>query len=151
MDYFDRAAGALEGLFVDDRDEAEYFSTYGDGAGNLVDGSHTYRVHFNADQIPPTLPGGFWSITMYDNDFQLVKKPINRFSIGDRTPGLIKNDDGSLEIYIQHAEPAGHAGNWLPSPPDGLFRLNYRIYLPEGDAKDPATLGKYLPPVNRTE
>lgn len=150
VDYFDRAAGALEGLFVHDRDEAEYFSTYEDGSGQLFDGRQTYRLHFDADRIPPTLPGGFWSITMYGTDFQLVKNPINRFSIGDRTPGLTRNADGSLDVYIQSTEPAGHAGNWLPSPPDGLFRLNYRIYLPEGDAKDPERLVKYLPPVVRT-
>lgn len=151
VDYFDRAAGALEGLFVHDRDEAEYFSTYEDGDAELLDGSHTYVLHFNADQIPPTLPNGFWSITMYGADFQLVKNPINRFSIGDRTPGLVTNPDGSLDIYIQNQEPAGHASNWLPSPAGGQFRLNYRIYLPEGDAKNPATLGKYLPPIKRAD
>lgn len=147
VDYFDRAAGALEGLFVHDRDEAEYFSTYEDGDGTLLDGAHNYTIHFAADQIPPTLPNGFWSITMYGADFQLVKNAINRFSIGDRTPGLTTNPDGSLDIYIQNRQPADPASNWLPSPASGLFRLNYRIYLPEGDAKDPATLGKYLPPI----
>ncbi len=150
VDYFDRAAGALEGLFVHDRDEAEYFSTYEDGDAALLDGSHKYVLHFNADQIPPTLPNGFWSITMYGADFQLVKNSINRFSIGDRTPGLTKKSDGSLDIYIQNQEPADHAGNWLPSPPSGQFRLNYRIYLPDADAKDPATLGKYLPPIKQS-
>lgn len=150
VNYFDRAAGALEGLFVHDRDEAEYFSTYEDGDATLLDGSQQYVLHFNADQLPPTLPNGFWSITMYGSDFQLVKNPINRFSIGDRTPGLTKNPDGSLDIHIQNQQPADHASNWLPSPPSGLFRLNYRIYLPAGDAKDPATLGKYLPPVKKT-
>ena len=67
---------------------------------------------------------------MYGSDFQLVKNPINRFSIGDRTPGLTCNPDGSLDIYIQNEPPTGHESNWLPSPPSGLFRLNYRIYLP---------------------
>ncbi|MGW4354585.1 DUF1214 domain-containing protein, partial [Nocardia sp. NPDC004582] len=58
--------------------------------------------------------------------------------------------DGSLDIYIQNQQPADHASNWLPSAPSGLFRLNYRIYLPTADAQDPATLGKYLPPVKKT-
>ncbi|OBJ42511.1 hypothetical protein A5630_20580 [Mycolicibacterium mucogenicum] len=149
VDYFDRAAGALEGLFVHDRDEAEYFSTYEDGDAALLDGSHKYVLHFDADQLPPTLPNGFWSITMYGPDFQLVKNPINRFSIGDRTPGLQKNPDGSLDIYIQSEEPSGHSSSWLPAPASGQFRLNYRIYLPEADAKDPATLVKYLPPIRK--
>lgn len=149
VDYFDRAAGALEGLFVHDGDEAEYFSTYEDGDAVLLDGANDYVLHFNADQIPPTLANGFWSITMYGPGFQLVKNPINRFSIGDRTPGLTRNPDGSLDIYIQNKPPAGLESNWLPSPASGLFRLNYRIYLPAAEAKDPATLGKYLPPIKK--
>jgi hypothetical protein len=86
---------------------------------------------------------------MYGANFQLVKNPINRFSIGDRTPGLTRSPDGSLDIYIQNQAPNGHESNWLPSPPTGLFRLNSRIYLPGADAKDPATLGKYLPPIKK--
>ena len=31
--------------------------------------------------------------------------------------------------------PAGHGSNWLPSPPNGLFRINYRIYLPTKAAR----------------
>lgn len=150
VDYFDRAAGALEGLFVHDREEAEYFSTYEDGDAQLLDGKNRYVLHFDKDEIPPTLNNGFWSITMYGSDFQLVKNPINRFSIGDRTPGLKYNPDGSLDIYIQNPAPQGRESNWLPSPPSGLFRLNYRIYLPEAAARDPATLGKYLPPIRKS-
>ena len=80
--------GALEGLFVHDRVEAEYFSTYEDGDAKLLDGANRYVLHFKKDEIPPTLRNGFWSITMYGADFQLVKNPIDRFSIGDRTKGL---------------------------------------------------------------
>ena len=105
FDYFDRAAGALEGLFVHDREEAVYFSTYEDGDANLFDGRNAYVLHFDKDEIPPTLKNGFWSITMYGTNFQLVKNPINRFSIGDRTPGLAYNADGSLDILIQATAP----------------------------------------------
>ena len=65
----------------------------------------------------------------------------------DRTKGLTYNPDGSLDIYIQNQAPTGHESNWLPCPPSGLFRINYRIYLPTKDAQNPATLGKYLPPI----
>lgn len=149
FDYFDRAAGALEGLFVHDRDEAEYFSTYEDGDAHLLDGANNYVVHFDKEALPPHLDHGFWSFTMYGSDFQLVKNPIDRFSIGDRTKGLAYNADGSLDVYIQHEAPAGHESNWLPSPPSGLFRINYRMYLPAEDAKNPATLVKYLPPIRK--
>lgn len=151
FDYFDRAAGALEGLFVHDRDEAEYFSTYEDGDAHLLDGKNDYVLHFNKAEIPPTLHLGFWSITMYGSDFQLVKNPINRFSIGDRTKGIVYGKDGSLDTYVQNAAPQGKESNWLPCPPSGLFRLNYRIYLPEAIARDPETLGKFLPPIKKAQ
>lgn len=150
FDYFDRAAGALEGLFVHDRDEAEYFSTYEDGEGHLLDGRNAYIIHFNTEQLPPTLLHGFWSFTMYGSNFQLVKNPIDRFSIGDRTKGLAYNADGSLDLYVQNTMPRSGASNWLPCPPDGLFRINYRVYLPADEAKDPAHLGKFLPPITKS-
>lgn len=149
VDYLDRAAGALEGLFVHDRQEAVYFSTYEDGDGTLLDGENGYVLHFNKDEIPPTRKTGFWSITMYGSDFQLVKNAINRFSIGDRTKGLVYNEDGSLDICVQHNAPDSSDSNWLPSPPSGLFRLNYRIYLPVKEASNPSTLSKYLPPLRK--
>ena len=68
-DYFDRAAGALEGLFIHDREEAEYFSTYEDGSAHLLDGAARYVVHFDKDEIPPTIKNGFWSFTMYGANF----------------------------------------------------------------------------------
>jgi hypothetical protein len=147
FDYFDRAAGALEGLFVHDREEAVYFSTYESGDGVFLEGSKNYTIHFEKDEIPPTLKNGFWSMTMYGRDFQLVKNDIDRFSIGDRTPDLKYNDDGSLDIYIQSQPPEGKASNWLPSPPQGIFRVNYRIYLPEEAARNPETLTKYTPSI----
>jgi hypothetical protein len=149
VDYLERAAGALEGLFVHDRAEAVYFSTYEDGDAMLLDGENAYALHFDRDQIPPTLENGFWSITMYGSNFQLVKNAMNRFAIGDRTKGLVYNQDGSLDIHVQHQAPRGMESNWLPSPPQGLFRLNYRIYLPAEEASDPATLRKYLPPLKK--
>lgn len=145
FDYFDRAAGALEGLFVHDREEAVYFSTYESADGKFLDGSRQYRLHFDKDELPPTLENGFWSLTMYGLDFQLVKNSIDRFSIGDRTPGLQYNADGSLDVYIQNTPPEGRESNWLPSPPEGIFRINYRIYLPKERTRNPQTLEQYIP------
>lgn len=144
-DYFDRAAGALEGLVVHDREEAVYFSTYESGDGKFLDGSKQYRLHFDKDELPPVLENGFWSLTMYGTDFQLVANHIDRFSIGDRTPGLKYNEDGSLDVYIQNSPPEGRESNWLPSPSEGMFRINYRIYLPQERTRNPQTLEQYIP------
>ena len=81
---------------------------------------------------------------MYGADFQLVKNPIDRFSIGDRTKGLTYNADGSLDIYIQHAAPAGHESNWLPSPPNGLFR-HQLPHLPAGRSRPGSRDARQIP------
>ncbi len=143
--FINRAEGALEGLLVHDRKEGVYFSTYEDGKGRLLDGAQQYVMHFEKDEVPPLQDKGFWSLTMYGTNFQLVENEIDRFAIGDRTPGLKYNEDGSLTIYIQNKPPKGHESNWLPSPPEGLFRINYRIYLPGDKTRNPETLIQYIP------
>jgi hypothetical protein len=56
---------------------------------------------------------------MYDTpNFYLISNPIERHSIGDRTPGLRTGDDGSLTLFMQREEPEGsdRCANWLPTP-----------------------------------
>ncbi len=151
FDYLDRAAGALEGLFVHDREEAVYFSTYRSADGQFLDGTKRYTIHFDRNEFPATLINGFWSLTMYGPDFQLVANEIDRYSISDRTDGLQYNDDGSLDIYVQNSPPPGKESNWLPSPPEGIFRINYRVYLPQEPARNPETLEYMLVPIEAVE
>jgi hypothetical protein len=97
--------------------------------------------------LPPA--DAFWSVTMYNMpDFYLVANTINRYSIGDRTPGLKYNPDGSLDIYMQHDSPGpDKESNWLPAP-EGDFRPILRMYQPRPEALD----GTYvLPPIRRVE
>ena len=55
-----------------------------DGEGEPLTGERSYTIRF--EQPPPV--DAFWSITMYDvPEFFLVANPIDRYSIGDRTPG----------------------------------------------------------------
>jgi hypothetical protein len=85
---------------------------------------------------------------MYDvPDFFLVANDINRYSIGDRTPGIVYADDGSLTITISHASPddAVAAANWLPSPP-GAFRPVLRMYEPAAEVLSQAYT---VPPITR--
>jgi hypothetical protein len=71
-----------------------------------------------------------------DGRYFLVDNPIRRYSIGDRTPGLVKNPDGSIDIMIQHNAPAGPlAANWLPAPA-GKMAMSLRAYLPRKQLRD---------------
>ena len=47
----------------------------------------------------------------------MVANDLKRYSIGDRTPGLKTNEDGSLDLYIQHESPGkDKESNWQPAP-----------------------------------
>lgn len=128
-DYAKRAAGASKGLFGNALEEAWYGGWGAGSDGQPLDGSKTYRLHFSADQLPPAQ--FFWSATMYDiPDRLLVANPIDRYSIGDRTPGLQYDADGGLSITIAHASPgADQESNWLPAPA-GPFTIVVRVYGP---------------------
>ena len=125
---------------VNTPEEAMYWWTNADGAGNALTGAHEYVLHFPAGGLPPNK--AFWSITMGDAGNHFVANPLNRFSVSDRT-GLAPNPDGSVDIHIQQAAPAGKESNWLPAP-TGNFILWLRVYIP-GEA---VLKGQYVvPPV----
>jgi hypothetical protein len=69
-------------------------------------------------------------LILYGADFFLYKNSLNRYSISDRTEGLLHQPDGSLEISLQHPNPGPSASNWLPAP-DGNFQLVLRTYQPK--------------------
>ena len=80
-----RALAARGGLWGNHGYEAAYAMIYNDADGEQLDGAHRYDCA--STTTPPV--DAFWSITMYDlPDFYLVANPIDRYSIGDRTPGL---------------------------------------------------------------
>ncbi|WP_454049855.1 DUF1254 domain-containing protein [Cellulomonas sp. Marseille-Q8402] len=137
----ERAAAALGGLWGNHAYEAAYVMTYVDDRGEPLSGELTYTLTLS----PPPPVDGFWSVTMYDvPDFFLVGNEIDRYSVGDRTPGLVRDPDGGVTLTMSRARPADVA-NWLPAP-SGAFRPVLRMYVP-----GPAVLdGSYrLPPVVR--
>jgi hypothetical protein len=111
---------------VNTPEEAMYWWANEDGTRHALSGGHDYVMHFPAGQLPPNK--AFWSLTMGDAKNHFVANPLNRYSVSDRS-GLAQNPDGSVDIYIQNAAPAGHESNWLPAP-SGNFILWLRVYLP---------------------
>jgi hypothetical protein len=95
-----------------------------DASGAPLDGRRPLALRFPADGDPPC--SGFWSLTVYGRDMFLVDNEIDRYSIGDRTPGLRREADGSLEIVVGGPRPDDDA-NWLPAPA-GPYGLGLRVY-----------------------
>lgn len=145
-DYLRRAVIARQAIGAVSPHEAIYPRCDTDADGAPLDGTHAYRMRFAPGSLPPVR--AFWSITMYDAyDGMLVENPIDRYAIGDRTPGLHIDADGSLSIHVQHHAPEHPQAraNWLPCPA-GRFLLCLRAYLPDPAMAD----GRYvLPPLER--
>ncbi len=143
--YGKRALVAWVGLGANLPADALYPSTRVDAAGKPLNGANRYVLHFNKGQMPPS--EAFWSLTLYNDKQAFVANPLNRYAIGDRDR-LRYNRNGSLDIYIQNARPAGkRVANWLPAPPDA-FNLMMRVYWPRQAMLD----GTWsAPPVHRAQ
>src|SRR5580704_2311019 len=148
-DWLMRAAAAKGGIYGNDAVEATYPYTRTDAAGETLEGSkHNYTITFPAGQQPPV--NAFWSVTMYDGKSQfLIKNPINRYLINSpMLPGMKKNADGSLTLYIQKDSPGkAKEANWLPAPNDAIY-LVMRLYWPRTEPPSilPAGEGTWKPP-----
>ncbi len=131
-DYLLRAAVAMDQIYVLDKNEALYPVAHLDGAGQPLDGRKPYTICFRKQDLPPV--DAFWSMTLYYAKGFLVPNAIGRYSIGDRTPGLVYGRDGSLRLLVSDADPgAGRRSSWLPAPPD-KFMLMMRLYRPKKQA-----------------
>jgi hypothetical protein len=112
-------------------EEAMYPTAEVDAQGRALHGSQAYELRFPPGGGPRV--GAFWSVTMYRrSDCLFVANPIARYSIGDRTPGLRTDADGSLAIRLQAGDP-GPGHNWLPAPAGELFYVVLRLYQPQHD------------------
>lgn len=96
---------------------AGHLPTENRGYSRIVDGAISAVLRFPAGGEPPV--GAFWSLTVYGPDLFLVPNEIDRYSVGDRTPGLRRDADGSLPIVLGPDRPTDPAAvaNWLPTPP----------------------------------
>ncbi|GIQ73677.1 DUF1254 domain-containing protein [Bradyrhizobium sp. RD5-C2] len=140
--YLNRALIAAIGLGANRIQDACYPTSQKDADGKDYVGSNKYIMHFPKGRLPPV--GGFWSLTMYDENYFFVPNSINRQSISARQ-NLEPNPDGSVDLYIQKDSPGSDKeSNWLPAPA-GKFVLMLRMYWP--NEKSPSIInGTWKPP-----
>jgi hypothetical protein len=127
-DYIQRALITRYGLGCNITEDAVYPSAKTDSSGQKLDGANKYVMRFPKGQMPPVR--GFWSLTMYDADWFFVANPLNRYTLSQRN-ALKANPDGSVDLYMQAANPGpDKEANWLPAP-SGPFILMLRLYWPK--------------------
>jgi Protein of unknown function (DUF1214) len=89
----------------------EYRDTNGDG----IDAARTYRLH-----LPGPIPAkDFWSVVVYDLwTRSMLANGQAHPGLSTYSPGVVTNDDGSVDIYIGPEPPPGKQANWIRTLPD---------------------------------
>ena len=104
-----------------------YIASYKDSEGNWLDGSKTYRLRVPAN--PPAKQ--FWSVTAYDEGTrQMAVTAQGRPDLSSRKTDLIKNSDGSVDVYFGPTAPAGKEANWIQTLADKGWFSYFRFYGP---------------------
>lgn len=104
-----------------------YIAAYQDRAGAWLSGGNTYRLRVPAN--PPAK--GFWSVTYYDEGTrQMAVTPQGRPDISSRKEDLVRNSDGSVDVYFGPTAPAGKESNWVQTLPGKGWFAYFRFYGP---------------------
>ena len=144
--YLQRALVTYIGLGANRPQDAVYPTSLKPSLLENYSGANKYVMHFPKGQLPPVR--GFWSLTMYDENFFFIANPINRYSMSLRTNPKYEAD-GSLVIHIQNESPgADRQANWLPAP-KGKFHLMLRLYWPEENTPSIIDGSWVIPPVKK--
>ena len=103
-----------------------YLGINEDNEGNWLDGATNYRLH-----VPPNAPvKQFWSITLYDVSTRCLIE--NGTEVTDRSSrhDLVKNADGSVDLYFGPKAPKGFEKNWIPTLAGKSWFPYFRLYGP---------------------
>jgi hypothetical protein len=103
-----------------------YLGSFRDTEGHAFDGAKSYHLH-----VPPNVPAGqFWSITIYDvNTRSIILNKEQRAILGSRDD-LVKNADGSVDLYFAPTAPKGFEKNWVQTVPGQSWFTLFRFYAP---------------------
>ena len=105
-----------------------YLGSYYDADGNALMGGNNYKLHIEPN--PPA--ANFWSVTVYDIENRLIiRNETKRSDRSSRTEGLIKNTDGSVDLYFGPKAPKGKEVNWIQTNKGQSFFVYLRLYGPE--------------------
>jgi len=106
---------------------SSYLLAIEDADGALLDGAKCYRL-----SVPAHAPvEQYWSATVYDRATHAPIRNARWPSRSSHTPGILENDDGSVDVYTGPEAPAGRESNWIPTRADGGFEVLFRFYGPQ--------------------
>ncbi|MCA0403565.1 MAG: DUF1254 domain-containing protein [Proteobacteria bacterium] len=124
--YFQVAFSSAPAMVVDTINlGSKYPTALRDKDGDLLDGSHTYKLHLPA-HIPAKL---YWAITIYNPEDGTMPQTNQAFPSINQFNKPIYNQDGSLDIYFAPNKPSDvDEKNWIQTLPNRAFLATIRLY-----------------------
>jgi hypothetical protein len=104
-----------------------YFGSFHSHSGEPLEGGKNYRL-----RVPANVPvREFWSATVYSLKTSSFFLNATRLTLSSLDKELLKNVDGTVDIYFGPSPPAGRASNWLYTKPGEKWFTWFRVYGPE--------------------
>lgn len=124
--YFQYAYSAAPAMIMRTIGEgSKYPFTVRDADGEILNGSHTYKMH-----LPAGIPAkAFWAVTVYNViDGTMPETPQLMPSINGYE-NVEKNEDGSIDLYFGPSKPDGVGDkNWIQTVEGRDFLAALRLY-----------------------
>lgn len=103
-----------------------YLAAYADKDDDWLDGAKSYTIKVPAD--PPAKQ--FWSIAVYSWDTRTLIDNAQKKSALSSRQGLVKNEDGTVDLYFGPEAPEGKEKNWVQTIPGQGWWVYLRFYAP---------------------
>lgn len=104
-----------------------YLINISDKEGNTLEGKRTYKLTVPADAPVEQ----YWSVTVYDRETHALVLNMPRPSLASNDTAVVRNADGSTDVYFGPRAPEGKESNWVPTDPERRFELLFRLYGPK--------------------
>ena len=103
-----------------------YLTGLRDADGAFLNGKDTYRLRVPAD----TPAKDFWSVIVYSMKTKGFVEGVDRVGLASTNKtDMVRNEDGSVDVYFAPEPPRGLESNWIPTGED--FFLLFRLYGPD--------------------
>jgi hypothetical protein len=104
-----------------------YLQTLTDAAGDPLTGDQTFRL-----RVPRDVPARqYWSLTLYDLETGAFIREAPVVSLDSYNRNTRRNPDGSVDIYLSPAAPAGQENNWVATSKGRAWLPCFRLYGPD--------------------
>jgi hypothetical protein len=103
-----------------------YLASYADKDGDWLEGGKSYTLHMPAN--PPAEQ--FWSVAVYSWDTRTLIDNEQKRAAQSSRQDLIKNKDGSIDLYYGPTAPKDKEKNWIQTIPGQGWWVYLRFYAP---------------------